>query len=56
MLQEKKDAISELTLIPSGGGAFEITVDGRPIWSKKKTHSFPEYEVVSRALDGTGGG
>jgi selT/selW/selH-like putative selenoprotein len=37
-------------LIPSGGGAFEVTVDGKLIWSKKKTKDFPEYSVLTEAL------
>ncbi len=37
-------------MIPSGGGAFEVTVDGKLIWSKKKTKAFPEYQQILDAL------
>lgn len=29
-------------LVPSGGGVFEITVDGKLLFSKKKLERFPE--------------
>lgn len=50
MLEDKKQAIEELVLIPSGGGRFEVKVDGKQIWSKKETKKFPEYEQIAGAL------
>jgi selT/selW/selH-like putative selenoprotein len=41
-----------LTLIPSGGGAFEVTIDGNLVWSKKRTHDFPEYSTIAEAVSG----
>jgi selT/selW/selH-like putative selenoprotein len=39
---------AEVALRKSGGGVFEITVDGRLVFSKKATGRFPtEQEVVS---------
>jgi selenoprotein W-related protein len=40
-----------LKLIPSGGGAFELTVDGELIYSKLKTGQFPDEKW---ALDAVG--
>jgi len=37
-------------LIPSGGGKFELSVDGKQIWSKKQARRFPEYNEVTEAL------
>lgn len=37
-----KQKINELKLIPSGGGCFELTVDGELIYSKLKTGKFPD--------------
>jgi len=37
-------------LIPSGGGKFELSVDGQQIWSKKEAKRFPEYSEVTEAL------
>ena len=46
MLQEYKQRISDLTLIPSGGGCFELTADGELIWSKLKEGKFPDEQWV----------
>jgi selenoprotein W-related protein len=35
-----------LTLIPSSGGVFEVTVDGQKIYSKKATGEFPEPDAI----------
>ncbi len=35
--------------IKSGGGVFEVTADGKLIYSKKATGRFPEHsEVISK--------
>jgi selenoprotein W-related protein len=39
-----------LELEPSGGGAFEVSVDGRQIWSKLETGEFPEEDEVLAAV------
>lgn len=40
-------------LVPSGGGVFEVTVDGRKIFSKKDLGRFPEEgEIVSMIQSG----
>lgn len=44
------NAVDELRLIPSDGGRFEVSVDGKQIWSKKKTKSFPETEAILKAI------
>jgi selT/selW/selH-like putative selenoprotein len=44
----KTDPGAEVTLRRTGGGVFEITVDGRLVFSKKATGRFPtDQEVVS---------
>jgi selenoprotein W-related protein len=37
-----KQKITDLTLIPSGGGCFELSVDGELIHSKLQTGRFPD--------------
>lgn len=37
----------EITLIPSSGGAFEVDVDGREVFSKKAIDRHAEYEEVA---------
>jgi selenoprotein W-related protein len=45
-----KQAIKSLTLIPSGGGAFEVIVNGEKIYSKLATGQFPEPEAILKAI------
>mgnify|MGYP001811989237 CR=1 FL=1 len=37
-------------LIASSGGAFEVVVDGDPIWSKKATGEFPDENHLLKKL------
>jgi selenoprotein W-related protein len=47
LLQAFEDEIESLTLVPSDGGRFEVTVDGQLIYSKLKTSRHAEPgEVV----------
>jgi selT/selW/selH-like putative selenoprotein len=41
---------AQVTLLKSGGGVFEITVDGRLGFSKKATGRFPSDEEAIKAL------
>jgi selT/selW/selH-like putative selenoprotein len=38
------------TLVEGHGGAFEVTVDGKKIFSKLKTFRFPEHEEILNKL------
>jgi selenoprotein W-related protein len=42
ILTTYKQRIKSLELVPSGGGCFELTVDGQLIYSKLKTGEFPD--------------
>ena len=44
MLTTLKQKITDLTLIPSGGGCFELTVDGDLVHSKLQTGRFPDEQ------------
>ena len=46
MLLEFKQNIDGLTLVPSAGGAFEISVDGDKIYSKLETKEFPDFDAI----------
>jgi selenoprotein W-related protein len=39
-----------LRLIPGKGGCFELTVDGDLVYSKLKTHEFPDEQKILDAL------
>ncbi|MSU43751.1 MAG: SelT/SelW/SelH family protein [Pedosphaera sp.] len=42
--------IGALKLVPSIGGVFEVSADGKTIHSKRATGNFPEPEAVLRAV------
>lgn len=41
-----KQDIASLTLIPEGGGLFEVTVNDKLIYSKKATGQFPNPDAI----------
>lgn len=45
-----KQKIGGVKLVPSGGGAFEVSVNGRKVYSKLETGEFPEAEVILKAI------
>jgi selenoprotein W-related protein len=46
LLTGLKQKIKSLTLVPAGGGCFEVTADGEPIYSKLATGKFPDEQTV----------
>ena len=42
LLTTYKQKISDLKLIPTGGGAFEVSLNGDLLYSKLKTGKFPD--------------
>lgn len=52
LLNDFEDRIENLCLIPSDGGIFEITVDGRLVYSKRATGRHATYEEVRDAIAG----
>lgn len=43
MAAELKDALGvEAELVEGRGGVFDVTVDGRVVYSKDNTHRFPD--------------
>ena len=51
MKDKYADDLETVDLVPSSGGAFEVSVDGELIYSKLKTGNFPEPEEVPDAID-----
>ena len=52
LLEEFEHDITTITLLPSRGGVFEVTVDGDLIYSKKDTGEHAEYEDVAGPIRG----
>ena len=50
LLNEYKQQIADMKLIPSGGGCFELTVNGELVYSKLKTGQFPDEKAMVQAV------
>jgi selenoprotein W-related protein len=50
LLAAYKQQIRQLKLIPSGGGCFELSINGDLIYSKLKTGKFPEEQWALEAV------
>ncbi|MBM3995639.1 MAG: SelT/SelW/SelH family protein [Planctomycetes bacterium] len=50
LLSEYKQKIKDLKLIPSGGGCFEVKVNGDLLYSKLKTGQFPDEQAMLEAV------
>jgi selenoprotein W-related protein len=46
LLSEFKQRIRDLTLVPSGGGCFELTINGDLLYSKLQTGQFPDEKTM----------
>lgn len=51
VLPRFKTRFSEYRLVPERGGHFEISVDGKLLYSKLKTGEFPTNAEVVRLLE-----
>ncbi len=49
MLEEFEHDLDEIVLIPSRGGVFEVYLDGRMLFSKKRAKRHAEYDEVLKA-------
>jgi selenoprotein W-related protein len=43
---ELGDRIASLTLVPSSGGAFEVSANGKLLHSKLDTGEWPDFDTV----------
>ncbi len=50
LLTQLKRKISGLTLEPSTGGCFELTVGGELIYSKLQTGRFPDEDAIAKEV------
>lgn len=51
LLAHYRKDVSDLKLVPSGGGCFEVSVNGKLIFSKLKENRFPEPKELKRLID-----
>jgi len=50
LITEFKSKIKRLILVPSDGGRFEVSVDGKEVFSKLKIGRFPEYQEIRKYM------
>lgn len=50
VLDALKNEVAEFTLIPSTGGVFEVTVNGRLVYSKKATGRHAEEGEIEKKI------
>ena len=55
ILTTYKARMASLTLIPSDGGRFEFSIDGKLVYSKLATGKFPEWEAIRKEIDARAG-
>ena len=46
ILSHFKQKLAGMELQPAGGGCFELTVDGKLIYSKLETGEFPDEDAI----------
>lgn len=53
LVEQFKGSITEIKLLPSGGGVFEVMLDDKLIFSKKELDRFPESGEISKLIKET---
>ncbi len=51
LLGKYKNALSEVALVPSSGGAFEVVVGDQKLYSKAETGRFPDEGALLKEMD-----
>jgi selenoprotein W-related protein len=51
VLSTFKQKVANLTLVPSGGGCFELSANGELLYSKLKTGQFPNEQSILDLLE-----
>jgi selenoprotein W-related protein len=46
LLNQYANRIGEVALMPSSGGAFEVSLDGEKVYSKLETGTFPSERAL----------
>ena len=49
-MEHLKGRLTQLVLIPSDGGRFEVSVKDQLVFSKLKTGRFPEFDEIKGHL------
>lgn len=52
LLNEFEDQIEDIRVVPSGGGRFEVTVNGELLYSKLETGRHAEEDEIVQLVGG----
>lgn len=52
VLNEFEDQIADIRVVPSGGGRFEVTVNGELLYSKLETGRHAEEDEIVKLVGG----
>lgn len=50
LLTTLKKKVASLELVPGTGGCFEVSVDGKLVYSKLATGTFPDEQAVLKVV------
>jgi selT/selW/selH-like putative selenoprotein len=50
VIQKFPEQVENVNLHAGVGGAFELSVNGKQIWSKLETKSYPELKLLNDAV------
>ena len=50
LLTTFEQEIDELSLLPGGGGIFEVIVNGNAVWSRKDAGRFPDISELKQLV------
>jgi len=50
LLSTFENELGGVCLVPASGGTFEVRVDGRLLWSRKREGRFPEIKDLKQRL------
>ena len=50
LIMKWPEGIANVNLRGGEGGAFEVVVNGKQIWSKLATKQYPELKIVTEAV------
>jgi selenoprotein W-related protein len=42
--------LASVTLVPGTGGVFEITIDGKLVWERKRDGGFPDVKSLKKLV------
>jgi selenoprotein W-related protein len=50
LLSTFAEELGEVALVPGQGGAFDISVEGRLVWSRAQEEGFPDIKVLKQRV------